>query len=158
MEDGALFSQNAASVSQVGALPDVQEFRASRLELDGQMKAPFAWSFKVNAGDNGLDENQRGSELSIAELYVAVPLTSWATINVGEQEAGVGMERLTHGEDLSFMERSTMTEAYKKAHSLGIRFTGTAAGGRMTWSAGWFNNWLTDGLSFSAIATVTPGA
>jgi phosphate-selective porin OprO/OprP len=59
------------------------------------------------------------------------------------------MERLSHGEDLSFMERSTMSEAYKKSHALGVRFTGTAAGDRMTWSAGWFNNWLTDDLSFA---------
>ena len=77
-----------------------------------------------------------------------MPLGRVATVTVGEQEQGVGMERLSHGEDLSFMERSTMSEAYKKSHSLGVRFTGTAAGRHMTWSAGWYNNWLTNDLSF----------
>ena len=148
MEDGALFSQNAASVSQVGAVADAQEFRVSRLQLNGQLTAPFPWSFEVNAGYNGLDQNNGEANWTIADLWVAVPLGRFATVTVGEQESGVGMERLSHGEDLSFMERSTMSEAYKKSHELGVRFTGTAAGDRMTWSAGWFNNWLTDDLSF----------
>jgi phosphate-selective porin OprO and OprP len=149
MEDGALFSQNENSVSQVGALPNAQEFRVSRLELLGQFTAPFPWSFDVNGNYNGLDQNNGQTGWTIYDLNVSVPLGRVATVTVGEQEAGVGMERLSHGEDLSFMERSTMSEAFKKSHELGVRFTGTAAGGRMTWSAGWFNNWLTDDLSFS---------
>jgi phosphate-selective porin OprO and OprP len=149
MEDGAFFSQNQASDGQVGALPSAGEFRLSRLQLNGQLTAPFPWSFEVNAGYNGLDQNNGEASWSISDLWIAVPLGGFATVTVGEQEAGVGMERLSHGEDLSFMERSTMSEAYKKAHQLGVRFTGTAAGDRMTWSAGWFNDWVTDGLSFA---------
>jgi phosphate-selective porin OprO and OprP len=148
MEDGAFFSQNAANESQLGEIPSAGEFRVSRLQLNGQVTAPFPWSFEVNAGYNGLDENNGDTNWTIADLWVAVPLAHVATVTVGEQEAGVGMERLSHGEDLSFMERSTMSEAYKKSHELGVRFTGTAAGERMTWSAGWFNDWLTDHLSF----------
>jgi phosphate-selective porin OprO/OprP len=148
LEDGAFFSQDTASVAQVGALPSAAEFRMDRLQLNGQLKAPFPWSFEVNAGYNGLDQNNGESGWTIADLWVAVPLGHLATVTVGEQEEGVGLERLSHGENLSFMERSTMTEAYKRSHALGVRFTGTAAGDRMTWSAGWFNNWLTDDLSF----------
>jgi phosphate-selective porin OprO and OprP len=150
MEDGAFFSQNEASDGQVGPLPSAGEFRLSRLQLNGQLTAPFPWSFEVNAGYNGLDQNNGEASWSISDLWIAVPIGGVATVTVGEQEAGVGMERLSHGEDLSFMERSTMSEAYKKAHELGVRFTGTAAGDRMTWSAGWFNDWVTDGLSFDA--------
>jgi phosphate-selective porin OprO/OprP len=148
LEDGAFFSQNEASENQVGALPSAAEFRVDRLQLNGQLTAPFPWSFEVNAGYNGLDQNNGESAWTISDLWVAVPLGRIATVTVGEQEEGVGLERLSHGEDLSFMERSTMSEAYKKPHALGVRFTGTAAGDRMTWSAGWFNNWLTDDLSF----------
>jgi phosphate-selective porin OprO/OprP len=150
MEDGAFFSQNDASVSQVGAQPSTGEFRVSRLELLGQLNAPFPWSFDVNANYNGLDQNSDERNWVIYDLNVSVPLGSAANVTVGEQEEGVGMERLSHGEDLTFMERSTMSEAYKKSHALGVRFTGTAAGGLMTWSAGWFNNWLTDHESFAA--------
>ena len=149
MEDAAFFSQNTANVSQVGDLPNAQEFRVSRLELLGQLTAPFPWSFDVNANYNGVDQNDDESGWTIYDLNVSVPLGPHAAVTVGEQEEGVGMERLSHGEDLAFMERSTMSEAFKKSHALGVRFTGTAAGERMTWSAGWFNNWLTDDLSFS---------
>lgn len=149
MEDAAFFSQNAANVSQVGDLPNAREFRVSRLELLGQLTAPFPWSFDVNANYNGLDQNDDESNWVIYDLNVTVPLGRHAAVTVGEQEEGVGMERLSHGEDLAFMERSTMSEAFKKAHALGVRFTGALAGDRVTWSAGWFNNWLTDGLSFA---------
>ncbi|HTR02583.1 MAG TPA: porin [Thermoanaerobaculia bacterium] len=148
LEDGAFFSQNAASVSQVGDLPSTGEFRVDRLQLSGQLKAPFPWSFEVNAGYNGLDANSGDVNWTIADLWISVPLGTAANVTVGEQEAGVGLERQSHGEDLPFMERSTMSEAYKKSHELGVRFWGTAAGERMTWSAGWFNNWLTDHESF----------
>jgi phosphate-selective porin OprO/OprP len=48
------------------------------------------------------------------------------------------------------MERATMSTAFTfvESHIVGVRFSGTAAGERMTWSAGWFNNWLDDQLSF----------
>jgi phosphate-selective porin OprO/OprP len=148
MEDGAFFSQNATSVDQVGQLVSTGEFRLNRMELDGQLTAPIPWSFEVNANYNGTEQNNGEENWTISDLWIAVPIGSVATVTVGEQEEGVGMERLSHGEDLSFMERSTMSEAYKKSHALGVRFAGTAAHDRITWSAGWFNNWLTDGLSF----------
>ena len=40
---------------------------------------------------------------------------------------------------------------------MGVRFSGTAAGERMTWSAGWFNNWLDDDLSFSESGQIAAG-
>jgi len=148
MVDGAFFSQNGASVRQVGDVPDDGEFRLDRLELTSQLRVPFRWDFELNANYNGLDQNNGERGWTISDLNVSVPLWSGGAVTVGEQAAGVGMERLTRGEDLPFMERSTMSEAIKKSHELGVRFTGTALNERLAWSAGWFNDWLTNGDSF----------
>ena len=59
------------------------------------------------------------------------------------------MERLANSYDLVFMERSTMSQALTSPRSTGVRLQGTAAGERMNWSVGWYNGWLTNGLSFS---------
>ena len=48
---------------------------------------------------------------------------------------------------------STLVES----HIVGIRFSNTIASGRMTWSAGWFNNWLDDGLSFDQSGNIFAG-
>ena len=57
------------------------------------------------------------------------------------------------------MELSTMTTAstFFESHIVGVRFSGTAACERMTWSAGWFNNWLDDELSFSESGQIAAG-
>ena len=47
--------------------------------------------------------------------------------------------------------------AFVDSHIVGVRFSNTVAAGRMTWSAGWFNNWLEDGLSFDESGNVFGG-
>src|SRR5262249_13168423 len=118
MVDGAFFSQSAANVEQVGSIDDTAEFRVGRLQLNGQFEAPFPWSLEVTASYNGLDQNADERNWAIANLKISVPLGEFATVTVGEQPSGVGLERLSEGENLAFMERSTMTEAFKKAHEL----------------------------------------
>ena len=158
MEDGAFYSQNAANKEQVGQLTPEGLFRVDELSLSGQIKFPHPWRYQVAGNYRGLDPTSAASwTLTYANL--SIPLGAFGTVTVGKQKEGAGMELLENGRDIAFMERSTMSTAFAfiNSHIVGIRFAGEAAAGRMTWSAGWFNNWLDDGLSFDQSGNVFTG-
>ena len=157
MEDGAFFVQDAGSVAQVGAVPNDAQFRLDNFEVDGQLRAPFPWSFQIEAEYDGADQlnSQRGWTLS--GLNVTIPVRDLFSVTIGNQSEGVTMERLANSYDLVFMERSTMSQALTTSRSTGVRLQGTAAGRRMNWSVGWYNGWLTTGLSFSESGNIVNG-
>ena len=157
MTDGAFFVQDAASVAQVGDVPNDALFRLDNLEVDGQLRAPFPWSFQIEAEYDGADQlnSQRGWTLS--GLNVTIPIGKLFSVTIGNQSEGVTMERLANSYDLVFMERSTMSSALTTARSTGVRLKGILAGGRMNWSAGWYNGWLTNDLSFSESGNIVNG-
>src|SRR5262245_9181909 len=154
MADGAFFSQNAANVAQVGDLSPRKEFRLENLEVDGQLTAPIPWSFQIAAEYDGADQKNGERGWSLSDLNVSVPLGQFCTVTIGKQSEGVTLERLASSEDLSFMERSTMSSALSIPRNTGVRFTGTAAGQRINWSAGWYNGWLENVYSFSESGNV----
>ena len=158
MEDGAFYTQDAPSEQQVGNLNNEQLFRVDDLELAGTIKFARPWAFRIGGNYRGLDPTDSRTWTS-TYVYLGIPLGEFATVTVGKQKEGLGLELIANGRDLSFMERSTMTTAFAfvDSHIVGVRFSGTAAGERMTWSAGWFNNWLEDNLSFSESGQVGAG-
>ena len=158
MEDGALYSQDAASEEQVGDLHNEQLFRVDALELAGQITLSSPWSFRIGGNYRGLDPAASRSWTS-TYVYVAIPLGGFATATLGKQKEGVGLEMIENARDLAFMERSTMSTAFAfvGSHVVGVRLSGTAGGERLTWSAGWFNNWLDDDLSFDDSGNIFAG-
>ncbi len=149
MLDGAFFTQDRASVAQVGDVPSDALFRLDNFEVDGQIHVPLPWSFQISAEYDGADQTNAQRGWTLSDLNVTVPVGRLFSVTIGQQSEGVGMERLANSYDLSFMERSTMSSALTVPRNTGLRLKGVAAGGRMNWSAGWYNGWLTDGLSFS---------
>ena len=149
MTDGVLFVQDAGSVAQVGDLGSDAEFRLDNLEVDGQLKAPFPWSFQIEAEYNGADQLNSQSGWTLSGLNVTIPIGRLFSVTLGNQSEGITLERLANSYDLVFMERSTMSTALTTPRSTGVRFKGTLAEERMNWSVGWYNGWLTNGLSFS---------
>jgi phosphate-selective porin OprO and OprP len=157
MTDGAFFVQDAPSVAQVGAVPNDAQFRLDNFEVDGQLKTPFPWSFQISGEYDGADQlnGQRGWTLS--DLNLTIPIGDLFSVTFGNQSEGITLERLANSYDLVFMERSTMSTALTTARSTGVRLKGTAAGQRMNWSVGWYNGWLTHGLSFSESGNIVNG-
>jgi phosphate-selective porin OprO/OprP len=158
LEDGAFYSQDAANQQQVGDLSATSLFRVDDLSLSGQLKFTRPWSFTVGGNYRGLDPtSSRG--WTTTYLFLAIPLGKLATVTVGKQKENVGLEMTENGRELSFMERATMSTAFTfiDSHVAGVRFSNTVAAGRVTWSAGWFNDWLDDGLSFSESGQIFAG-
>jgi len=158
MEDGAFYSQDAANKEQVGDLSAEQLFRVDDLSVSGEIKFRHPWRFVFAGNYRGLDPTASQTWTS-TDLNLSIPIGAIATVTIGKQKEGVGLEMLSNGRDIVFMERSTMSTAFAfiDSHIVGVRFSGTAAGERLTWSAGWFNNWLDDDLSFDDSGQIFAG-
>ncbi len=158
LEDGAFYSQDAANKKQVGDLSPTALFRVDDLSLSGQIKFAHPWTFLVGGNYRGLDPTSaRG--WTTTYVFLRIPLGDFADVTIGKQKEMVGLEMVENGRELSFMERSTMSTAFTliDSHIVGVRFSNTVADGRATWSAGWFNNWLDDGLSFDQSGQIFAG-
>jgi hypothetical protein len=128
MEDGALYTQDAASEEQVGNLKNEQLFRIDDLEIAGTIKFAKPWSYRFGGNYKGLDPTASAT-WSSTYVYLAIPLGDLATLSVGKQKQAVGLELIEDARHLAFMEHSTMTTgfAFIDAHVVGVRFSGTAA-------------------------------
>jgi phosphate-selective porin OprO/OprP len=158
MEDGAFYTQDAPSEEQVGNLRNEQLFRVDDLQLAGKIKLARPWAYRIGGNYKGLDPTASRTWTS-TYVSLAIPLADVATVTVGKQKAGPGLEISENARDLSFMERSTMSTAFAfiDSHIVGVRFSGAPFDERMTWSAGWFNNWLDDSYSFSESGQIAAG-
>ena len=158
LEDGAFYTQDSESKQQVGSLPSEGLFRLDDLALTGQIKFSHPWDYEVSANYKGLDPTDtRGWTLT--NLNLSIPLGAFGNVTIGKQKEGVGLEMIENARDIPFMEHSVMTTAttFVDSHIAGVRFFNTVAAGRMTWSAGWFNNWLSDGLTFAESGNLYAG-
>ncbi len=158
LEDGAFYSQDAASKQQVGQLSSEGLFRLDDLALTGQIKFSHPWDYEVSANYKGLDPTDTQG-WTLVNLNVSIPLGELAKVTIGKQKEGVGLEMIENARDIPFMEHSVMTTAttFVESHIAGVRFWNSIAAGRMTWSAGWFNNWLSDGQTFSQSGNLFAG-
>lgn len=121
--------------------------RRARLYLSGNVND---WSYKVqfNIGNNigGTQE----------DLYICY--NGWgkqAVVTVGNQKEPFGLEQLESSKDISYLERSAVSEAYAPGRSEGILFTGQR--GSITYALGIFeNDGASDGNAVTARMTYAP--
>ncbi len=158
MEDGAFYSQDAANKQQVGDLSAEQLFRLDNLSVFGLIKLRHPWRYEIAGNYRGLDPTE-SRKWTFTNIDVAIPIGDLATVTVGKQKEGVGLEMTENARDVPFMELSVMTTAstFFESHVVGVRFSNAILGDRMTWSGGWFNNWLDNDLSFSESGQIFAG-
>jgi len=157
MEDGAFYSQDAANERQVGNLSNEQLFRLDDLALRGELRFRVPWRYEIAANYRGLDKTE-SRKWAFTNVNLAIPIGD-LTVTIGKQKEGLGLELLENARDVPFMELSVMTTGMtiSESHVVGVRISSSMAGGRLNWSAGWFNNWLDDGLSFGGSGQIFAG-
>ena len=118
--------------AELNGVADEDDFsiRRARLYLSGNVKD---WSYKVqfNVGNN----NGGSPE----DLYIRY--NGWgkkAVLTVGKQKEPFGLESLGSSKDISYLERSAITEAYAPGRSAGIQFSGQQ--GDVTYAVGIFED------------------
>jgi phosphate-selective porin OprO/OprP len=135
--------------AELNGVADEDDFsvRRARLYLSGNIKD---WSYKVqfNVGnDNGGTHE---------DLYIRY--NGWgkqAVVTIGNQKEPFGLEQLESSKDISYLERSAVTEAYAPGRKEGILFSGQR--GAMTYALGVFeDDNESDGTAVTGRVTYAP--
>ena len=143
------FVQDANNIEQVGYQPAKGEFRAERIIFFGKLKFKRPWGYMLAWNFNGFEAAQ-GNRFSNLDARLDIPLFNLGTFKIGRQKVGLSQEWLMPGVDMVFMERSTADLAFVPQRNVGAMLTNTFADKRGLWSAGWFNDWFANDLSFQA--------
>jgi phosphate-selective porin OprO/OprP len=135
--------------AELNGVADEDDFsiRRARLYLSGNVKD---WSYKVqfNVGNN----NGGSPE----DLYIRY--NGWgkqAVVTIGNQNEPFGLEQLESSKDISYLERSAVTEAYVPGRQEGILFSGQR--GDVTYAVGIFeDDSAGDGAAVTGRVTYSP--
>jgi phosphate-selective porin OprO/OprP len=135
--------------ADLNGVADEDDFsiRRARLYLSGNMND---WSYKVqfNVGNNigGTHE----------DLYIRY--NGWgkqAVVTIGNQKEPFGLEQLESSKDISYLERSAVTEAYAPGRREGILFSGQRCD--ITYALGVFeDDGVDDGTAVTGRVTYAP--
>jgi phosphate-selective porin OprO/OprP len=135
--------------AELNGVADEDDFsiRRARLYLSGNVND---WSYKVqfNVGN--------GNGGTHEDLYIRY--NGWgkqAVVTVGNQNEPFGLERLESSKDISYLERSAVTEAYVPGRQEGILFSGQR--GDITYALGIFeDDAANDGTAVTGRVTYAP--
>jgi phosphate-selective porin OprO/OprP len=147
------FQQDAESKEQFKLKPDYR-LRDFRFLLSGKFPS-FERSITWCAGimydgpSHSWLVRQTGVQIAIPEL--------WGAIFVGRTKEGFSMEKVIHGYDGWWMERSAMQDATVPLLADGIKWLGYTPKHGFLWNVGYYNDVLSKGQSFSSYASQVSG-
>jgi phosphate-selective porin len=142
--DYTFFDQDEASVGQVGVQEDTRDLRAGRLGVALRSKQR-GWSllFVVDYQEGRTRDKQI---FQLYDLRLRIPVRR-VTIDIGKQKQPFVFEMA--GLSIVKPQQERILSPFFVTRSVGVTLSGQLAADRMTWSAGWFNDWLESGASFS---------
>ena len=151
--DTAMFSQDAASVAQVGNAQNGTEFRTARIFVKGnafhvvdyKVQFDFAGTTTVNSGAGGVNNKTIG-QVVFKDVYIGIKeLPLLGNIRAGHFKEPFGLEQLTSGRFITFMERSLGdTGIFVPGRNIGVMTFDYSENERMTWAIGGFINHTPD--------------
>jgi phosphate-selective porin OprO/OprP len=147
--DYTTFSQDDVSLAQVGTQDNTAEMRAVRLGVTIRSKDRLKWYFYLTT-DYQEHRTREGAILQVYDLGIGIPLGP-AKVFIGKQKEQFAYEMVGLSVVLPQQERVLLP--FFVSRNIGVNFSGQLAGGRVDWSAGAFNDWLTKDASFSKTAT-----
>ncbi len=107
---GRLFTDWATLSDNDGKIADTTEFRTARLGVEGVVMKDVKYKFEIDFA---------GNKATIKDAYV-----EWAlkpiSIAVGQYKVPVSLEEQTSSRYITFMERSSMTDAFGFSRNVGI--------------------------------------
>lgn len=146
--DYTWFSQNDASVQQVGTQDNTPEMRAVRLGGTFRSKGTLKWEFYATV-DYQERRNREGALFQLYDLQLRIPMGP-VKVTIGKQKELIGYEMV--GLSVLLPQQERILLPFFPSRNIGVNFSGPLAGGRMFWSAGAFNDWLETGADFKTNA------
>jgi phosphate-selective porin OprO/OprP len=143
--DYTFFRQDDESLAQVGRQDDTQDLRAARFGMYLRPKSGKSWEFFA-AVDYQERRTREDQTFQVYDLRLRIPIGS-VDLDIGKQKQPFAFE--VAGLSILYPNQERILSPFFVTRSTGIRASGHAAGDRMTWSVGWFNDWIEQDASFS---------
>ena len=143
--DYTVFEQDDSSLAQVGKQGDTRDLRAARLGLILRSKRERNWEFYF-AADYQEQRTREDATFRLYDLRLRIPFGR-VNLDIGKQKQPFAFEIVP----LSILnpQQERILSPFFVTRSVGIKASGQMAGDRVTWSAGWFNDWLESSATFS---------
>jgi phosphate-selective porin len=142
--DYTWFDQDATSLAQVGEQEDTTDLRAGRIGFAARSKGRWGWDFFF-ATDFQEKRTREGDTFQLFDFRFGIPLGP-VKLHVGKQKQPFVYELVSLSVQAPQSER--ILSPFFVTRSIGVQLSGPLAGDRMTWAAGWFNDWLDTDLGF----------
>src|SRR5262245_12451308 len=146
--EGATYVQDDESKQQFDLEPDTK-VRDFRFLLKGRFKfkRPVTWTAGIMY--DGPTDSWLMRETGI---MVAVP-ELWGHIFVGRTKEGFSLNKVMTGYAGWTMERATINDATIPILADGVKWLGYIPNHHLLWNLGWYNDWVSEGQSFSTYNT-----
>jgi phosphate-selective porin OprO/OprP len=143
--DYTFFEQDDPSLAQVDEQSDSRDLRAARLGLALRSKSKLPWEvfFIVDYQEPRTREDQ---VFQLYDLRLRLPIGP-VNVDIGKQKQPFAFEIV--GLSILYPQQERILSPFFVTRSIGIKASGQLASDRMTWAAGWFNDWLESDSTFS---------
>ncbi len=150
--DSTSFSQDAASLAQVGRQPDKAEFRSFRFIVRGDLRFLGPWNYFLSAEYKGFGQNTGADNWAFGDIRLSRPLWGdFAKLTLGKQKEAFAYEMVGDAANLPHQER--LLSPFFQSRNWGVSVSDAILDRRATWSVGLFNDWLIDGADFATSGT-----
>ena len=143
--DYTFFEQDDASLAQVGKQGDTRDLRAARIGLVTRSKQGLPWEFNF-AVDYQEQRTREDQYFRLYDLRMRFPFEH-VTLDIGKQKQPFVFEVV--GLSILNPQQERILSPFFVTRSVGVQASGQLAGDRMTWAAGWYNDWLETNATFS---------
>jgi phosphate-selective porin len=145
--DFTWFSQDDASIQQVGEQEDQWEARSLRAMVRGHFEFLRRWNYLFSYEYNGFDQDSDDPDWSTTDLSLSTDFEGVGTLSVGKIKEPFVYEMAGDAANLPHHER--LLSPFFVSRNYGVKLASTMLDQRGTWSVGWYNDWWVEGDSFS---------
>jgi len=142
--DYTSLAQDDASVTQVGRQDSAAELRAGRLGFTLRAKSRVPWELYVTA-DYQERRTRENATFDVYDLQLRLPLGP-VKFTIGKMKEPFSYELV--GLSVLLPQQERILNPFFPTRNVGVSLSGQLVGGRMTWAAGAFNDWLETGADY----------
>jgi phosphate-selective porin OprO and OprP len=145
--DYTTFDQDAASREQVGNQQDELEARSLRLSARGHFELFRTWNYMLSYEYKGFDQTSE-DDWNTTDVRVSTLLgPKIGTLTIGKIKEPFSYEMVGDAANLPHHER--LLSPFFRSRNDGVMLGNAVLGQRATWAIGWYNDWWTQGDSWS---------
>jgi phosphate-selective porin len=145
--DYTTFDQDAASKEQVGNQQDELEARSLRMSARGHFELFRTWNYMISYEYKGFDQTSE-DDWNTTDVRVSTLLgPQLGTLTIGKIKEPFSYEMVGDAANLPHHER--LLSPFFRSRNDGVMLGNAVLDQRATWAIGWYNDWWTQGDSWS---------